>query len=169
MLAKSLSLQIIAPVFIIMLVAFFIPRFFIGSLDILLGYFLAYAAVSPFFKARVKERRYRFSFLKFLVSFILMWQRFDLGKRQFFTRAIAPLIFSFIQVALMGLSFWYLPLCALAGWGIFEIYFAKYLKSFIPEDQRDDREIDPMSQSVESVSVLPLETQSHQTDSEKLP
>lgn len=167
--AKSLSLQVIAPVFVIMIVVLFIPRFFIGSLDILLGYFLAYAAISPFFKSRVRDRRYRFSFLKFLLSFILMWQKMNWGKRQFLARAIVPFIFSIVQVILMGVSFWYLPLCALMGWGIFEIYYAKYLKNFMPEEQRDDHEIDPMSPIVENVSELPLESQNHQKDSEKLP
>lgn len=167
--ARSLSLQVIAPAFAIMAISFFIPRFFIGTLDILLGYFLAYAALSPLFRERTRDRRYRFSFLRVLVSLTTMWEHPKWGKLAPLKRLVTPLLFSFLQILLMGAEFWYLPLCVILGWALFEVYYAQYLKRFLPmiSAQRDDREIPPSTPNAESASAVDQAHQSPQTDSEK--
>ncbi len=169
----GVSLYIAAPPFLILLLSYFIPYAFIGALTLALSYFLSYAFISEQLREKTRHRRYRYSFLRFLMGFILVWDFFKRGHYLPLKRLAGPLLFSLFQVALMGPSFWYLPLCALAGWGLFEIYYRKVLEEKLngassdQPDHRDDHEIPQASPSAESASEVPPVDQSPQIDSEK--
>lgn len=167
---RGVSLYIAAPPFLILLVCYFLPYTLTGALTLSVSYFFAYATLSEELKEKTRHRRYRFSFLRFLMGILSVWDYFRRGQYLSFKRLITPLLFSLIQVAMMGLYYWYLPLCALAGWGIFEIYYKKFLKAKMDElrpIQRDDHETLQGYPSAESVSEVLQDSQNPQTDSEK--
>ncbi len=165
-----MSLYIVAPPFLILLICYFIPYAFIGALTLSLGYFFSYAFTSEELRNKTKHRRYRFSFLRFLMGFFSIWDYVKRGEYLTIKKLITPLLFSLLQVALMGLHFWYLPICAIAGWGLYEIYDRKFLRAklaTLKPDQIDDREIHLEYPSAESASEVPQDFQNPQTDSEK--
>lgn len=166
---KGVSLYIAAPPFLVLLACYFIPYAFIPALTFTLSYFLAYGLISEELKEKARHRRYRYSFLRFLMGLLSIWDVVKRGQYLPLKRLMTPLLFSLFQVALMGTRFWYLPLCAVGGWALFEIYYQKFLAAKLAEitNQKDDRETVQEFPSEESASEAPQDFQNPQTDSEK--
>lgn len=166
---KGVSLYIAVPPLLVLLVSHFFPYAFIPALTFALSYFLSYAFLSEELRKKARHRRYRYSFLRFLMGLLSIWDVVKRGQYLPLKRLMTPLLFSLFQVALMGTRFWYLPLCAVGGWAFFETYYKKFLAAKLAQitNQRDDRETVQDFPSAESASEAPQDFQNPQKDSEK--